>query len=38
MQNMVAHMVVGCWLESFLSANEVVAHEIFSYSDEVYLD
>jgi hypothetical protein len=38
MQDIVEQMVACLWLKSFLSANEVVAHEIFSYSDEVYLD
>jgi hypothetical protein len=38
MQDMATQMVAGLWLKSFLNLNEVVAHEIFSYFGEVYLD
>jgi hypothetical protein len=38
MQDMAEQMVACLWLKFFLSTNEIVAHEIFSYYDEVYLD
>lgn len=37
-EEMAAQKAAGRWLEGLLSGDEVVTHEVFSYSGDVYLD
>jgi hypothetical protein len=37
-EDMAAQKAAGRWLEGLLSGDEVVTHEVFSYSGDVYLD
>jgi hypothetical protein len=37
-EDMAVQKAAGRWLEGLLSGDEVVTHEVFSYSGDVYLD